>query len=120
MPPISGLVYRWIMSSERELIARHLARRRADHGRGQRAVREEIARDAGHVLGGDALDARERLVEPEVTLEVNLLPRQVRHPAGGVLEAQHQAALEMILGAAQLRVRHRRLLQAAQLLDAEV
>ena len=44
----------------------------------------------------------------------------MRHAAGGVLEAQHQAALEMILGAAQLGVRHRRLLQPAQLLDAQI
>ena len=45
------------------------------------------------------LDALERLVEPELPIEVNLLPRHVGHAAGGVLQAQHQAALEMILRA---------------------
>ena len=50
----------------------------------------------------------ERLVEAELPVEVDLLPRQVRHAARGVLEAQHQAALQVILRALQLRVRHRR------------
>ena len=84
---------------------RDLRHRRAQHGGGQRPVREQIARDALHVRVGHALDARERLIEPEMAIEVDLLPRQVRHAAGGVLQAQHQAALEMILGAPQLRDR---------------
>ena len=81
---------------------------------------EEIPRHALDVGGRHALHARQRFVEAEVAVEVDFLPRQVRHPAGGVLEAQHQAALEVILRALELVVGHRRALQAAQLLDAEV
>ncbi len=47
----------------------------------------------------------------ELPVEVDLLAREVRHAARRVLEAQHQAALQVILRAPQLRVRHRRLLQ---------
>ena len=50
----------------------------------------------------------ERFVEAELPIEVDLLPRQVRHAARGVLEAQHEAALQVILRALQLGVGHRR------------
>ena len=78
------------------------------------------ARDALNVIGRDALDARERFVEAEMAIEVDLLSRQMRHPAGRVLETQHQAALEVILGAPQLGVRHRGRFIAAQLLDPQI
>ena len=67
-----------------------------------------------------ALDAFERFVEAELAIEVDLLPREVRHPARRALEVQHQAALEMILGAPQLGVRERLVLQPAQLGDHDV
>ena len=49
-----------------------------------------------------------------------LLARQLRHAARRVLEAQHQAALEVILGALQLVGRHDRLAQIAQLGERQV
>ena len=65
-------------------------------------------------------DASQRLVEREVPIEIDLLARQVRHPARRVLEAQHQAALEVILRALQFVIRNRRALQDAELLDRQV
>ena len=62
----------------------------------------------------------ERLVQAELAIEVDLLPRQVRHAARRVLEAQHQAALEVVLRALQLAVGDRRLLDRPQLVDDEV
>src|SRR6185369_4223117 len=67
----------------------------SQHRGAERSVREQVARDADDVLGRDALDALDCLVETELAVEVNLLPREVRHAAGRALEAQHQAALEM-------------------------
>src|SRR5262245_32205699 len=66
--------------------------------RRQRVVPEEIDGDALQLLRSDPLDPSQRLVEAELPVEVDLLPREVRHAAGRVLETQHQAALEVILG----------------------
>src|SRR4029079_2105510 len=99
-----------IQLGSRELQAVLLSKHRG----AERSVREQVARDADDVFGRDALYALDRLVEAELAVEVDLLPREVRHAAGRALEAEHQAALEMILGAPQLRVRRRRL-HAAQL-----
>ena len=81
---------------------------------------EQIDGDALHVVRRDALDALQRLVEPELAIEVDLLPGQMRHAARRVLEAQHEAALQVILRALQLGVGNRRLLDAAQLLDDQI
>src|SRR5207253_7916535 len=78
---------------------------RAEDGRGKRAILQQVARDPLHILQRDALDALERLVEPEVPVKVDLLASQMRHAARGALEIQHQAALQVILGAPQLRFR---------------
>src|SRR5204863_914144 len=87
---------------------------------GERPVLEQIAGDALHVGGGDALDALKRFVEPELPVEIDLLPRNVGHAAGRVLEAEHQTALEVIFGALQLGRGHRRILYATQLLHDEI
>ena len=44
------------------------------HGRGQRSVLEQISGNPLHVVHGHFLDARERLVETELPIEVDLLP----------------------------------------------
>ena len=49
---------------------------------------EELARHPLHVLVRHGLDARERLVQVELPVEVHLLPRQVRHAARRALEAR--------------------------------
>src|SRR5438093_5280569 len=82
-------------------------------------AREQVARDAGHVLGAHPLDAGEDLVEQERAAEVDLLPGEVAHPAPGVLEREHEAALQVVLGPAQLFRGEGLALHAPQLLQAQ-
>ena len=46
-------------------------------------------------------DAVDEFVETVEAAEIHFLSRQVRHAGGRRFEAQHQAAFEMVLGAAQ-------------------
>src|SRR5687768_14098884 len=90
--------------SKREALPRNLqAVDGTQHGRRQRSFAEQIAGDALYVVAGHPLDAFQRLVEPELAIEVDLLPGEVGHPARGALEVQHQAALEVVLGPLELR-----------------
>src|SRR5260221_983716 len=73
----------------------------AEDTRRQRA-REHLVRDALHVVGRDRLDPLEQLVEADLAAEVDLLTGQVAHAAARVLEGEHEAALEVVLGPAQL------------------
>ena len=73
-----------------------------------------------HIRRGHTFDALQRFVQAELAIEVDLLPGQVRHAARRVLEAQHEAALQVILRALELGDRHRRLFHAAQFFDDEV
>src|SRR4051812_26043581 len=92
----------------------------SQHRCGKRSIREQILRDPLHVGVCHALDPAKRLVETEVAIEVDLLASEMRHPARGVLEAQHQTALEVILRTSQLGVGNWRTLHPAQLLDTEI
>src|SRR6187549_931897 len=113
MRPISGFVYRGIMSAERKpLLWKLEAVHGTEHGRRESTVGEQIARHTLDVGRGHPLDPFECLVETELTVEVDFLTGEVRHPRGRALEVQHQAALQMILGAAQLRLEHRLVLDA--------
>src|SRR3989442_13747024 len=58
---------------------------------------EQVAGDARDVLGGHRLDAGEDLVELESAAEIDLLPRDVAHPAARVLAREHQAFLHVVL-----------------------
>src|SRR5687767_9545411 len=129
MRPISGFVYRGIIggastrrpSSEQKPFPGNLeAVDRAEHGGRQGLVGKQVACHAQDVVLSHALHALERFVQAEVPVEVDLLPRQVRHPARRALEVQHQAALEMILRALQLGVRQRLVLHPPQLDDHDV
>src|ERR1043165_4546156 len=121
MAPMSLPVYRGTMRSDPQAI--EIERRldlRSDNRRHRRAVAEQVARDALHVIGGHVVDALQDLVERELLAEIDLLTRELRHAARRVLEAQHEAAFEMILGALQFRDLDGLLAQAAQLGDREV
>ena len=72
------------------------------HRHRQRPVGEEPIREPEHVLCRHLLDRRQHLVEAEGVIAIHLLPREVRHAARRALEAEHQRALQVILGAAQL------------------
>src|SRR5690349_1816174 len=75
MRPISGFVYRGIMSAEREpLLWKLEAVDGAKNGRRQSTVGEQVTRDALDVSRGHALNAFERFVETELAVEVDLLP----------------------------------------------
>ena len=76
---------------------------------------EERLRDPLHVAGGHRFDALHQFVQREEAAEVHLLARQVRHAAGGGFQAQHQRALQMVLGPPQFFLAHRLLLELAEL-----
>src|SRR6188768_2438128 len=83
MRPISGFVYRGIMSAEREpLLWKLEAIDGTKYGRRQSTVGEQVTRDALDVSRGYALDAFERFVETKLPIEVDLLPGKMRHPRG--------------------------------------
>ena len=109
MRPMSGWVYRGITRGPadggRQI---QFAGRRPEHRRTERSVREQIPGDPLHVVGRHPLDAFERFVEREVMVEVDVLPGEVRHAAGGALQAEHEAALQVILRPPQLGVAERR------------
>ena len=73
--------------------------------------------DCCTVFGGDRLDALNDLVHADEAVVVHFLPRQVRHARGRRLQAQHQAALELVLAALQLFFRERHVLEVAELLQ---
>ena len=50
-----------------------------EHSRRERSVLEEIYSHALYIARGHLLDTLERLVQPELTIEVDFLPRKVRH-----------------------------------------
>src|SRR3954466_8380130 len=78
MRPISGFVYREIMSTERKPLLRKLeAVHGAKNGRRNRTVGEQIARHPLDVARRHALDAFQRLVESELPVEVDLLAREM-------------------------------------------
>src|SRR6187399_96777 len=100
MRPISGCVYRAIISTQVQPFPRNLqAVHVSQHGRRHGLIAEQVCRHPLHVVGRHPADADEGFVETELPIEVDLLPGQMRHAAGGVLEAQHQAALQVILRA---------------------
>ena len=66
---------------------------------------------------GHGFDAVDQLVQAEEAAEVHFLPRQVRHAAGGRFQAEHQRALQVVLGAPQFFVGHRFLLELAEFLQ---
>ncbi len=67
-----------------------------------------------HLFGGDGFDALDHLVQREEALEIHLLAGQVAHAAGGGFQAQHEGALQVVLGAAQLFVRNQIFFQLAK------
>src|SRR5689334_11728038 len=74
----------------------------AQHRQSNMLLIEEGAGDALYIFRCYFLDAFGKLVEREETSEVHLLPGEVRHPARSRLQAEHERALEVILGAAEL------------------
>src|SRR5687768_15872546 len=99
MRPISGLVYRGIIYApltKREPLSWNLQPvHGTEHSRGQGTVGEKIPGHALDVGAGDPLDAFERFVQTKLAIEVDLLTRQMRHPARRAFEIQHQATLQM-------------------------
>ena len=84
----------------------------AEYRRRDGTVLKQFHRNTLDILGRDAIDALKGFVETELPVEIDFLPRDVRHPAGGVLEAEHQAALQVIFGPLQFGRRHRGVLHA--------
>src|SRR5205823_10980469 len=80
---------------------------------------EDRARDAGHVVAGDGLDPADDLVQGEPPLEVDLLASEVAHPAARVLEGEHEAALEVVLGPPQLLLGQALAPDAPELLEGQ-
>src|SRR5688500_14591965 len=75
--------------SKRQALPRNLqAVDGTQHRRRQRIIGKQVAGDALDVVAGHPLDAFQRLIEPELAIEVDLLPGEVGHPARGALEVQ--------------------------------
>ena len=80
---LRGKAFLWPLSGGRLLAQIQLLGRQlqavllAEHRGAQRSAGEQLARDADDVFGRHALDALDRLVEPELAIEIHLLPRQV-------------------------------------------
>src|SRR5438093_11941457 len=74
----------------------------AEDGDGDLVGAEEFVGGLLQVLGGDGVDALDEFVETVEAVEIHFLTSQVRHARSGGFERQHQAAFELVLGAAQL------------------
>ena len=69
------------------------------------------------VFEGDGFDAFDEFIEAIEMVVVHFLAGQVRHAGGRGFEREHEAALELVLGAAQLFLGDGRGLQVAEFLD---
>src|ERR1035437_2147386 len=65
---------------------------------------EKFVRRYQYAFYGHCLDALNDFVHAEKAVVVHFLPRQVRHARRTRLQAQHQASLQLVLGAFQLFV----------------
>ena len=73
-----------------------------------------------HLIAGDRFDAGQRLGQADLPAEVDLLPREVGHPAGGGLQAEHQVPLQVLPRHFDLVFRRAVVAQVAQLGDGQV
>src|SRR5712691_9328609 len=74
----------------------------AEYGDGDQVGAEKLAGDGQQFLAGDFFDGNEQLVERVETVEIHFLTGKIGHARTGGLQREHQRALEMVLGAAQL------------------
>ena len=92
----------------------------AQNGDGQAFGAEELLCHRLHLLRGDGVNAARDFVLGDVTAKVHFLPRHVPHAAGGGLQAQQQASLQIVLGALQFFLADGVRLQFAKLLEHQI
>src|SRR2546422_865793 len=88
-----------------------------ERGQDEAVLVEELGDERLHLLVADGVDRREHGVDREERAQVHLVLGEPIHPARRRLERQHQAALQMILGASELLLRHAALLYLTELLE---
>src|SRR5947199_2922202 len=89
----------------------------SERGQDEAVLVEEVGDERLHLLVADGVDRREHGVDREERAQVHLVLGEPIHPARRRLERQHQAALQMILGASELLLRHAALLYLTELLE---
>src|SRR5439155_1217664 len=89
----------------------------SERGQDESVLVEEVGDERLHLLVTDGVDRREHGVDREERAQVHLVLGEPIHPARRRLERQHQAALQMILGASELLLRHAALLYLTELLE---
>src|SRR5439155_1628340 len=93
------------------LLAREVAAIQGpERGQDEAVLVEEVGDERLDLLVADGVDRREHGVDREERAQVHLVLGEPIHPARRRLERQHQAALQMILGASELLLRHAALL----------
>jgi hypothetical protein len=87
-----------ISLQRRENISLYIA-----HGDGRESVSlKELTRQFRDFLGFDSVDPRHGLIERYISANQKLVFGYTVHPAGGVLQTQHEMPLELLLVAAEI------------------